>query len=55
VPVSPFVRPTDAKGASSGGRRGSPIEIIVVGGETNPYWVAGDFGYVGSASVDKWR
>ncbi len=32
-----------------------PLDIIVVGGGTNPYWVGGDFRYVSSASVDKWR
>jgi hypothetical protein len=33
----------------------TPIEIIVLGGETNPYWIGGDFSYISSASVDKWR
>ena len=33
----------------------SSIEIIVLGGETNTYWAGGDFSYVTSASVDKWR
>jgi len=32
-----------------------PIEIMVLGGQTNPFWQAGDFNYVGSASVDKWK
>ncbi len=32
-----------------------PIEIIVVGGETNAFLMAGDFRYVSGASVDKWR
>ncbi len=31
------------------------ISIIAVGGETNLFWQAGDFGYLASASVDKWR
>jgi len=31
------------------------INIIVVGGETNPAWYAGDFGYLISASIDAWR
>ncbi len=31
------------------------INIIVVGGETSPLWKAADYGYSGSASVDKWR
>jgi hypothetical protein len=32
-----------------------PITLIVMGGETNPWYYAGDFYYVESASVDKWR
>ena len=32
-----------------------PIEIIVVGGETNAFLMAGDFRYVSGASVDMWR
>jgi hypothetical protein len=35
--------------------RPSRISIIAVGGETNLFWQAGDFGYMSSASVDKWR
>jgi len=31
------------------------IEIIVTGGGTNTFWGGGDFGYIGSASVDQWR
>jgi hypothetical protein len=31
------------------------VEIAVVGGRTNPFWYAGDFRYLTSASVDKWR
>jgi hypothetical protein len=31
------------------------INIIVVGGGTNSFWQAGDFRYLGSASVDAWR
>ncbi len=31
------------------------INIIVIGGETSPLWKAADYGYSGSASVDKWR
>ncbi len=46
LPVSPFVR-----------RKAGdwPINIVVVGGGTNPYWTAIDFGWVASSSVDKWR
>lgn len=42
VPVSPF-------------RSEDPIEILVVGGATNALMMVGDFSYVASASVDKWR
>ena len=31
------------------------ITVISVGGETNLFWQAGDFGYLSSASVDDWR
>jgi len=31
------------------------IEIVVTGGGTNTFWSGGDFGYVGSASIDQWR
>ena len=31
------------------------IEILVTGGGTNTFSSGGDFGYVGSAVVDKWR
>ena len=31
------------------------INIIVVGGETSPLWKASDYGYMTSASIDKWR
>ncbi len=33
----------------------SRINIISIGGETNLFWQAGDFGYISSVSVDKWR
>jgi hypothetical protein len=32
-----------------------PITLIVVGGGTNPWYYAGDFYYLTSTSVDKWR
>jgi hypothetical protein len=35
--------------------RPSSINILAVGGSTNLFWQAGDFGYISSASVDKWR
>ena len=31
------------------------INLLVVGGETSPLWKASEYGYAGSASVDKWR
>jgi hypothetical protein len=31
------------------------INVIVVGGETNPGWYVGDFGYLASSSIDAWR
>jgi len=31
------------------------INIIVVGGQTNAFWQAGDFKYQGSAVVDQWK
>jgi hypothetical protein len=31
------------------------INLIVVGGETNPTWKSSDFGYAASAPVDRWR
>jgi len=36
-------------------RSPTPIEIIVLGGGTNTYWMGGDFSYAYSASVDEWR
>jgi len=33
----------------------TPIEIIVMGGKTNTYWMGGDFSYASSASIDAWR
>jgi hypothetical protein len=64
LPTSPFMRrfsktasrqKAKPKTAARADSRRSPIEIIVVGGETNPYWIGGDFSYVSSASVDMWR
>lgn len=31
------------------------IHVLSLGGGTNLFWQAGDFGYISSASVDKWR
>ena len=41
--------------SSLGGETGSTVEIVVTGGGTNTFWGGGDFGYIGSASVDQWR
>jgi hypothetical protein len=35
--------------------RPTSINILCLGGGTNLFWQAGDFGYISSASVDKWR
>ena len=35
--------------------RGVDVNIMVAGGETNPYWQAGSLGLLGMASVDEWR
>ena len=31
------------------------IGVVVVGGEKNAYWFATDFGYLKSASIDRWK
>jgi len=33
----------------------SRINILSLGGETNLFWQVGDFAYISTASVDKWR
>jgi hypothetical protein len=33
----------------------APVEILVVGGGTDAFWMAGDFYCLASASVDRWR
>jgi len=33
----------------------TPVEILVVGGGTDAFWMAGDLFYIASASVDMWR
>jgi hypothetical protein len=53
IPVSRFVR-RNRLGASPDEKPASPVEIIVLGGETNTYWFGGDFSYNASASVDTW-
>ena len=55
--VEPFASriklPKDAKIPQFAGP--NVINILSVGGGTNLFWQAGDFGYISSASVDKWR
>jgi hypothetical protein len=41
-PIAPFHKPEQ-------------INIVVVGGETSPVWHVSDYGYLTSASVDRWR
>jgi len=33
----------------------APVEMLVVGGGTDAFWMAGDFRCMATASVDKWR
>jgi hypothetical protein len=54
VPLSRYVR-RPPMGAPPGAPPRNPIEVLAVGGGTNTYWSGGDFSYVTSASVDKWR
>jgi len=35
--------------------RDTPVEILVVGGGTDAFWMAGDLFHIASASVDMWR
>jgi hypothetical protein len=37
------------------GGLGLRVEIVVVGGGTDAFWMAGDFNCLASASVDMWR
>ncbi len=55
IPESNYLRRFAPGERGSGAEPTSAIEILVVGGGTNPYWSAGDFAYMSSASVDKWR
>jgi hypothetical protein len=54
IPVSRFMRRPRPAAAAIGIAPTAGVEIIVMGGETNTYWMGGDFSYVTSASVDKW-
>ena len=35
--------------------RGVDVNIMIAGGETNPYWQGGTLRYITSSSVDEWR
>jgi hypothetical protein len=54
VPVSRY-RKMVPRGAPPGTPARNPIQVIVTGGSTNPYWSGGDFGIARTASIDKWR
>ena len=54
IPVSRYVK-RPARGAPQGSPERNPIEVVVVGGSTNPYWSGGDFGLNVSANIDEWR
>ncbi len=59
IPVSRFDRSSGVGSAFNASEDNAQsltsIEIVVTGGGTNTFWSGGDFGYVNSASVDKWR
>ena len=55
IPVSRFTSRPRGGGLTAAPRNANPIEIVSVGGGTNTFWSGGDFSYVGSASIDKWR
>ncbi|HLB30307.1 MAG TPA: UGSC family (seleno)protein [Gammaproteobacteria bacterium] len=56
VPVSRYTPAGASTRADAlAGAPQNPIEIVTVGGGTNTFWSGGDFSYVASASVDKWK
>ena len=54
LPVSRF-RKMMPRGAPAGTPPRNPIQVVVVGGSTNPYWTGGDFRIARSVNIDKWR
>ncbi len=54
VPVSRYARRI-AAGSTTALARATGIELLVTGGGTNTFWAGGDFSYLASASVDKWK
>ncbi len=53
IPVSRFV-PRRFPGMPENAPLPNTIEMIVMGGSTNTYWLGGDFRYTVTASIDKW-
>jgi hypothetical protein len=57
--IEPFASllnlPLEAKSPEPLIRHEAPVEIAVVGGETDQVWQTGDFGCVAMASIDRWR
>jgi hypothetical protein len=57
--IEPFASllklPTEAKSPRPLILQDAPIEIVVVGGGTDAFWMTGDFYCLASASVDVWR
>ncbi len=53
IPVSRFV-PRRWPGAPANSPLPNTIEMFVMGGQTNTYWLGGDFRYTMTASIDKW-
>jgi hypothetical protein len=57
--IEPFASllklPTEAKSPRPLILQDAPVEIVVVGGGTDAFWMAGDFYCLASASVDMWR
>jgi hypothetical protein len=54
IPVSRFLR-KPASSANNVLAPNSSVEVLVTGGGTNTFWAGGDFSYIASASVDKWK
>ena len=57
--IEPFASllklPLEAKSPGPLIQPATPVEIAVLGGETDQVWQTGDFGCVATVSIDKWR
>jgi hypothetical protein len=57
--IEPFAsllkQPPEAKSPRPLILQDAPVEVLVVGGGTDAFWMAGDFFCLASASVDRWR